>query len=192
MKKRRRRTVAASNEPRKHRVITQTPYSLAASFCSSTSESSSPYGRHFHHRAPALAADCYTAGGCEQCESHDSIESAHSIFCNTDKWSNPSSLTWGVAHVTLDGQFSSQQQCGDGFQTIIDQCSGHKDGGIHHFKFNGNDARLDVDFCNCECVGSPLGQERRCLLVEFSSVKLQSRALNWRCYDPAARTPEEH
>ncbi|KAI0374591.1 hypothetical protein BV20DRAFT_1048651 [Pilatotrama ljubarskyi] len=62
----------------------------------------------------------------------------------------PVLLTWGIAHVTLDGQFASQQQCWDGFQNIIDQCYGSKDGGIYRFQFNGNDARLDVNFCNCE------------------------------------------
>ncbi|KAI0356844.1 hypothetical protein OH77DRAFT_1495129 [Trametes cingulata] len=98
----------------------------------------------------ALAASCYSASGCKQCESHDSVESARSSFCGSDNWSHPSSLTWGWAHVSLDGRFANQQECWDGFQQIIDQCYGHKDGGIYQFDFNGNDARLNVGFCNCE------------------------------------------
>ncbi|KAI9069358.1 hypothetical protein FKP32DRAFT_1586934 [Trametes sanguinea] len=98
----------------------------------------------------ALAASCYSASGCSQCESRDSIFSARSTFCGGSDWQHSGSLSWGWAHVTLDGQFATQQECWDGFEQIIDQCYGRKDGGVYNFNFNGNSARLDVDFCNCE------------------------------------------
>ncbi|KAI0634528.1 hypothetical protein C8Q77DRAFT_1157341 [Trametes polyzona] len=98
----------------------------------------------------ALGASCYSASGCKQCESKSSVFSARSAFCGGDDWSHPSSLTWGWAHVTLDGQFETQQECWDGFENVIDQCYGHKDGGVYNFDFNGKSARLDVGFCNCE------------------------------------------
>ncbi|KAJ2998644.1 hypothetical protein NUW54_g7013 [Trametes sanguinea] len=55
-----------------------------------------------------------------------------------------------ITATTTDGKFATQQECWDGFEDIIDQCYGSKDGGIYTFDFNGNSARLDVDFCNCE------------------------------------------
>ncbi|KAI0324300.1 hypothetical protein GY45DRAFT_429947 [Cubamyces sp. BRFM 1775] len=98
----------------------------------------------------ALAASCYSQSGCPNCESKSSVFSARQSFCGGDDWSHSSSLSWGWAHVTLDGEFATQQECWDGFEQIIDQCYGPKDGGVYTFDFNGDSARLDVGFCNCE------------------------------------------
>ncbi|KAI9056702.1 hypothetical protein FKP32DRAFT_1598890 [Trametes sanguinea] len=98
----------------------------------------------------ALAASCYSQSGCGQCESRDSVFSARQAFCGGSDWQHSSSLSWGWAHVTLDGEFATQQECWDGFEQIIDQCYGSKDGGVYTFDFNGDSARLDVGFCNCE------------------------------------------
>ncbi|KAI0658130.1 hypothetical protein C8Q70DRAFT_1055127 [Cubamyces menziesii] len=98
----------------------------------------------------ALAASCYSQSGCPNCESKSSVFSARQQFCGSDDWSHSSSLSWGWAHVTLDGEFATQQECWDGFEQIIDQCYGSKDGGVYNFDFNGKSARLDVGFCNCE------------------------------------------
>ncbi len=98
----------------------------------------------------ALAASCYSQSGCKNCETRDSLESARQAFCGSNDWSHSGGISWGWAHVTLDGQFATQQECWDGFQQVIDQCLGHKDGGVYNFDFNGNSARLDVGFCNCE------------------------------------------
>ncbi|KAJ8474814.1 hypothetical protein ONZ51_g6952 [Trametes cubensis] len=98
----------------------------------------------------ALAASCYSQSGCPNCESKSSVFAARQQFCGSDDWSHSSSLSWGWAHVTLDGEFATQQECWDGFEQIIDQCYGSKDGGVYNFDFNGDSARLDVGFCNCE------------------------------------------
>ncbi|KAI8996635.1 hypothetical protein BD414DRAFT_434661 [Trametes punicea] len=97
-----------------------------------------------------LAADCYSASGCGECESESSIYAARQQFCGSDDWSYSSYLSWGWAHVTLDGEFATQQECWDGFEQIIEQCYGSRDGGIYTYDYNGDSARLDVDFCNCE------------------------------------------
>ncbi|KAJ8455104.1 hypothetical protein ONZ51_g12635 [Trametes cubensis] len=98
----------------------------------------------------ALAASCFSQSGCPNCESKSSVFAARQQFCGSDDWSHSSSLSWGWAHVTLDGEFATQQECWDGFEQIIDQCYGSKDGGVYNFDFNGKSARLDVGFCNCE------------------------------------------
>ncbi|KAI0658163.1 hypothetical protein C8Q70DRAFT_1107075 [Cubamyces menziesii] len=98
----------------------------------------------------ALAASCYSSSGCKQCESESSVYAARQQFCGSDDWSHSSSISWGWAHVTLDGRFYSQQECWDGFENIIEQCYGHKNGGIYTYDYNGDSARLDVNFCNCE------------------------------------------
>ena len=98
----------------------------------------------------ALAASCYSQSGCQQCESESSVYAARQQFCGSNDWSHSSSLSWGWAHVTLDGEFATQQECWDGFQQIITQCYGSKDGGIYTYDYNGDSARLDVGFCNCE------------------------------------------
>ncbi|KAJ8455105.1 hypothetical protein ONZ51_g12638 [Trametes cubensis] len=89
----------------------------------------------------ALAASCYSQSGCPNCESKSSVFSARQQFCGSDDWSHSSSLSWGWAHVTLDGEFATQQECWDGFEQIIDQCYGSKDGGVYNFDFNGKSAR---------------------------------------------------
>ncbi|KAJ8469978.1 hypothetical protein ONZ51_g8649 [Trametes cubensis] len=84
----------------------------------------------------ALAASCYSQSGCPNCESKSSVFAARQHS--------------GWAHVTPDGEFATQQECWDGFEQIIDQCYGSKDGGVYNFDFNGDSARLHVGFCNCE------------------------------------------
>ncbi|KAI0634537.1 hypothetical protein C8Q77DRAFT_1055478 [Trametes polyzona] len=98
----------------------------------------------------ALAATCYGASGCPTCESRGSMESARQTFCGGNGWTQASSLAWGDAHVNLEGRFYSQQECFDGFENIIDDCYGKEDGGIYTYDYNGDSARLDVNFCSCE------------------------------------------
>ena len=101
--------------------------------------------------APFAQADqCYSQSGCPNCESRDSMFEARSTFCGSDAWATGGDLNWGFAGVRLDGRFAVQQECYDGFDSIIDQCYGNADGGIYTYDFNGDSARLDVDFCNCE------------------------------------------
>ncbi|KAJ8473049.1 hypothetical protein ONZ51_g8097 [Trametes cubensis] len=97
----------------------------------------------------ALAANCYSKTGCGKCESESSMYAARQQFCGSDDWNHSSSLTWGSAHVTLSGEFYSQQECWDGFENIIEQCYGQRDGGIYNYDYNGDSARLDVNFCSC-------------------------------------------
>ncbi|KAI0372567.1 hypothetical protein BV20DRAFT_964175 [Pilatotrama ljubarskyi] len=98
----------------------------------------------------ALAASCYSQGGCQHCEDRNSTQIARENFCGSDKWSHTSTMSWGDAHVVLDGRFAEQQECFDGFQQIIDQCHGRKDGGIYNYDYNGDSATLHVGFCACE------------------------------------------
>ncbi|KAI0634543.1 hypothetical protein C8Q77DRAFT_1112961 [Trametes polyzona] len=98
----------------------------------------------------AFAATCYSASGCKTCASQGSLEDARQTFCGGNDWTQSSSLSWGAAHINLEGRFYSQQECFDGFENIIEQCLGHKDGGIYTYDYNGDSARLDVDFCSCE------------------------------------------
>ncbi|KAI8996665.1 hypothetical protein BD414DRAFT_455641 [Trametes punicea] len=98
----------------------------------------------------AFAATCYDASGCQQCESEDSMESARSYLCGGTLWQGSTSFGWGWGRVTLDGSFYSQDDCNAGFENIIVQCYGHEDGGIYTYSYNGDNARLDVDFCDCE------------------------------------------
>lgn len=78
----------------------------------------------------AMAADCYKNGGCGQCESKDQMWRAREELCNTDKWKNSNVFNWGWATVNLNGRFHTQQSCWDGFENIINQCYGKKDGGL--------------------------------------------------------------
>ncbi|KAL7284810.1 hypothetical protein ACG7TL_002120 [Trametes sanguinea] len=98
----------------------------------------------------SLAATCYSAGGCQECESRDSIASARQAFCGSSDWNHSNTLNWGWARITLNGRFATQQECYDGFENIIDQCYGKKDGGKYTYDYNGDSASLDVDFCECE------------------------------------------
>ena len=98
----------------------------------------------------AFAATCYSASGCKTCESESSMYDARQAFCGGSDWQGTSSMSWGDAQVNLQGSFYSQQECFDGFANIISQCYGHEDGGIYTYSYNGHDARLDVDFCDCE------------------------------------------
>ncbi|KAH9854715.1 hypothetical protein C2E23DRAFT_726111 [Lenzites betulinus] len=98
----------------------------------------------------AFAATCYSASGCRTCETQSSMENAKQTFCGGSDWSQPSSMDWGDARVILSGRFFSQQECFDGFENIIEDCYGKKDGGVYTYSYNGDDARLDVDFCTCE------------------------------------------
>ena len=93
----------------------------------------------------ALAAECYNASGCKQCESETSMYDARQAFCGSNDWQGSSSMSWGYALVTLEGAFHSQQDCYDGFANIITDCYGREDGGVYTYY-----GRLDVDFCDCE------------------------------------------
>ncbi|KAL1616695.1 hypothetical protein SLS54_008262 [Diplodia seriata] len=64
------------------------------------------------------------------CESRDEMYKAREALCNTDKWKASSIFTWGWAVVNLVGRFHDQQSCWDGFENIIEQCYGVKDGGL--------------------------------------------------------------
>lgn len=98
----------------------------------------------------ALATACYNAGGCQQCETETSMYDARQSFCGSNDWKGSTSVGWGWGRVTLDGSFATSQQCFDGFNSIIQTCYGKKDGGIYTYEYNGHNARLDVNFCNCE------------------------------------------
>ncbi|KAI9056370.1 hypothetical protein FKP32DRAFT_1599099 [Trametes sanguinea] len=100
----------------------------------------------------ALAANCYSKGGCQQCESRASMESAKQAFCGSNDWNVPGGFgfDWFKGRVLLQGTFATSQECFDGFENIIEQCYGNKDGGTYDYSFNGHTAHLDVDFCNCE------------------------------------------
>ncbi|KAJ8468352.1 hypothetical protein ONZ51_g9699 [Trametes cubensis] len=98
----------------------------------------------------AFAASCYSASGCQTCESQTSMYDARSAFCGSNDWKQSSSLNWGAARVILANGFNTQQECYDGFANIIVDCYGKHDGGVYTYSDNGHDARLDVDFCNCE------------------------------------------
>lgn len=78
----------------------------------------------------AMAADCYTLSGCRQCASKSDMYKAREELCNTDKWKNSSVFNWGYATVNLDGRFHTQQSCWDGFEDIINQCYGQRNGGV--------------------------------------------------------------
>ncbi|KAI0816931.1 hypothetical protein BC628DRAFT_1342476 [Trametes gibbosa] len=96
----------------------------------------------------ALAATCYSQSGCPRCETQESMEDARVAFCPS--FDHSSSTTWGLGRITLNGRFFSEQECLDGFENIIEQCYGHRDGGHYSYDFNGDSATLDVDFCDCE------------------------------------------
>ena len=98
----------------------------------------------------ALATACYNAGGCQQCETETSMYDARQSFCGSNDWQGSNSIGWGWGRVTLDGSFATSQECFDGFDSIIQTCYGKKDGGIYTYEYNGHNARLDVDFCDCE------------------------------------------
>ncbi|KAH9895886.1 hypothetical protein C8Q73DRAFT_789684 [Cubamyces lactineus] len=100
--------------------------------------------------SPALAASCYSASGCQSCETETSMYNARQTFCGSDSWSTSSSLSWGQARVVLANGFATQQECFDGFANIISDCYGKRDGGVYTYSDSGHDARLDVDFCSCE------------------------------------------
>ena len=100
--------------------------------------------------SPALAASCYSASGCQSCETETSMYNARQTFCGSDSWSTSSSLSWGQARVVLANGFATQQECFDGFANIITDCYGKHDGGVYTYSDSGHDARLDVDFCSCE------------------------------------------
>ena len=109
---------------------------------------SSPVQPFLLHSAVATA--CYNAGGCQQCETETSMYDARQSFCGSNDWKGSTSVGWGWGRVTLDGSFATSQQCFDGFNSIIQTCYGKKDGGIYTYEYNGHNARLDVNFCNCE------------------------------------------
>ncbi|KAI0816841.1 hypothetical protein BC628DRAFT_1334213 [Trametes gibbosa] len=97
-----------------------------------------------------FAADCYSKGDChDQCEDRNSWFVAREALCDGDGWTHPGAQSWGWGHITLNGQFDTQQECWDGFEQIIDQCLGHRNGGSYNF----NSASLDVSFCKCEGLG---------------------------------------
>ena len=75
---------------------------------------------------------------------------ARDAFCGSEDWKQSSSLNWGAARVILANGFNTQQECYDGFANIIVDCYGKRDGGVYTYSDNGHDARLDVDFCECE------------------------------------------
>ncbi|KAI0816849.1 hypothetical protein BC628DRAFT_1334204 [Trametes gibbosa] len=100
----------------------------------------------FAFAAPfAHAADCYPTGGCKNCEDRNSWFVARENFCGGNGWSQPGDRTWGWGEIHLSGQFSTEQQCWDGFEEIIDQCLGQQDGG----RYNTDSAALNVAFCDC-------------------------------------------
>ena len=81
----------------------------------------------------ALAAECYNASGCKQCESETSMYDARQAFCGSNDWQSSSSMSWGYGSVTLEGGFHSQQDCFDGFANIITDCYGREDGGVYTY-----------------------------------------------------------
>ncbi|KAL1617783.1 hypothetical protein SLS54_007562 [Diplodia seriata] len=97
----------------------------------------------------ASAASCYSAGGCGTCASNDEVWQAREQLCGGDRWKSSTSFNWGWAVVNLSGRFSSQQACWDGFENIINQCYGKKNGGTYDWNYNGDSAHLDVNFCTC-------------------------------------------
>lgn len=103
----------------------------------------------------ADAATCYDTSGCGSCESWDSMWAARNQFCGGSDWTGNSYLQWGTGHVALYGAFHTQQECWDGFANIIDQCYGHNNGGHYTYSDSGDNAYLDVGFCNCDPVTSP-------------------------------------
>ncbi|KAJ8469976.1 hypothetical protein ONZ51_g8647 [Trametes cubensis] len=98
--------------------------------------------------ATILGMTCYDATECPTCESRESLSDAADEFCSGTKWEGNEYLPWGNAQITLEGTLSSQQICLQGISDIVNQCYGVKDGGIITYPFNN--ARLDVNFCNCE------------------------------------------
>ncbi|KAI0324097.1 hypothetical protein GY45DRAFT_1439293 [Cubamyces sp. BRFM 1775] len=105
----------------------------------------------FAPAALAQAISCYSKSGCPHCETEDSMYAARQDFCSSNDWSHSSYLNRGVAHVTLDGAFETQQDCWDSFHELITQCYSYEDGGVStNYYAGGQTARLDVRFCNCE------------------------------------------
>ena len=100
--------------------------------------------------SPGNAATCYHASKCSYCETVLSMGSASQWFCGNGYWQRSASFPWGYGHITLDGSFNAELDCVTAFTAIIEQCYGNQDGGINTYSDNGHNARLDVNFCNCE------------------------------------------
>ncbi|KAI0324092.1 hypothetical protein GY45DRAFT_464412 [Cubamyces sp. BRFM 1775] len=99
---------------------------------------------------PGFAASCYHANKCDYCESVFNIESACEWFCGNGFWQQSASFPWGYGHITLDGSFNTEADCSTACNDIIEECYSYQDGGINTYSDSEHNARLNLNFCNCE------------------------------------------
>jgi hypothetical protein len=93
----------------------------------------------------ALAAECYSQGGANECGNRGDLYNARTDYCN-NHWGGGNQVYYGTNgwRFTYNGfNIPSQQQCWDSTQDIIDTCLGHKNGG----SYSQNGWNVNINFC---------------------------------------------
>ncbi|KAI8989175.1 hypothetical protein BD414DRAFT_328557 [Trametes punicea] len=100
----------------------------------------------------ALAASCSSKGGCQTCASRGSLESAKQTLCGSSDFMLPGGFGFQTpdgASINLQGNFATSDECSAGFENILQDCYGKKNGGTFDFTDGPFTAHLDINFCTC-------------------------------------------